>query len=245
MTFARAVVLISIAGAASSVGAQEVAPRTIATVKRAILPVTCGALDEKNQFRVVQIVGSGFLINQRGDFVTAAHVVEDLNELASQHRCFGSTYLTVEAPASDALVRTRWYRIKACRTNATLDLAVCFLTQNPFEDSELRGRLSALPFDSPFPYGDGTPIAFTGFPLEYARPVTSKGFIASLYPGEMIVDKNTWPGASGSPVYTAAGKVVGVVLKRGLGVAAGLAYARPSDAIMDFLTKENVEFTRS
>ena len=128
------------------VAAQEVSTKTIANVKRAILPVTCGALDDKNQFRVVQIVASGFLINERGDFLTAAHVADDLAKFASQNHCFGAIYLTVEAPVSEALVQTRWYRIRTCRTNPQLDVAVCFLTEKRHCETRdvLSSRLEGL-----------------------------------------------------------------------------------------------------
>src|SRR6476469_4373276 len=83
--------LVALMPGMQAVSAQDVLPKTIADVKRAVLPVVCGALDQKNQFRVVQIVASGFLVNARGDFVTAAHVVEDLSKVAAQQQCVGAT----------------------------------------------------------------------------------------------------------------------------------------------------------
>ena len=59
-----------------------------------------------------------------------------------------------------------------------------------------------------------------------------------------MVDKSAWPGASGSPVYTANGKVIGLVTQAGLGVGSGLAYAVPSDTIIEFLGKAKIPFER-
>ena len=89
-------------------------------------------------------------------------------------------------------------------------------------------------------------MAFTGFPLQIMQPITARGTVAGyagnqedLEPREIIIDHNNWPGASGSAVYLSSGKVVGLILKRGLNDAVGLAFARSSKFIVDFLAKSN------
>ena len=223
---------------------QEISTKTITDVKAAVFPVVCGALNQEDEFRVLQMVGSGFLINPRGDFLTAGHVTDDLNKYASANHCFGAIFLAVANEASRDLVTTRWFRISSCQTNHQLDLAACSLTQNPHKDASLRNRIATLHFDGLFQYADGTSVAFTGFPLEMGRPLTSKGSIAARYPQQLVVDKSAWPGASGSPVYTANGKVIGLVTQAGLGVGSGLAYAVPSDTIIEFLGKAKIPFER-
>jgi V8-like Glu-specific endopeptidase len=73
-------------------------------------------------------------------------------------------------------------------------------------------------------------------------PITSQGHIASysVRTNEFLIDKNAWPGASGSPVYGAEGEVIGLIIQRGLGDGSGLAYARPADFIVDFLRRQEV-----
>ncbi len=221
---------------------QEVSPQTIERVKRAVVPVTCGALDDQKQFRVVQMIATGFFISPSGAFLTAAHVSDDLDRYAAAHRCFGAIFVVMAGDPTEETVSTSYFPIQSCQTNHALDVAVCFPTGSPFQDQALRGHIVSLKLESVFHYTDGTPMAFTGYPLAMGRPLTSRGSIAALYPDQVVLDKGTWPGASGSPVYSASGSVLGIILQRGTDIATGLAYAAPSDAIMEFLNRQNVPF---
>jgi len=191
-------VLFSLAGSALACS-QEISTKTIAEVKPAVFPVVCAALNQGNEFRVVQMMATGFLINPQGGFLTAGHVVEDLDKFAAEHHCFGAIFLAIVSEAAQDLVQTRWFRIRSCQSDHKLDLAACSLSENPFEDAALRNRIGTLKLDSLFQFADGTPVAFSGFPLEMGRPLTSKASIAARYPGQLVVDKSAWPGASGSP----------------------------------------------
>jgi hypothetical protein len=90
---------------------------------------------------------------------------------------------------------------------------------------------------------DGASVAFSGFPLDFITPLTSRGAIAGYRASagteadEVIIDKATWPGASGSPVYGADGRVVGMILKAGIGPGSGLAYARAASVLQQFLSR--------
>jgi S1-C subfamily serine protease len=221
---------------------QEVSTKTIARVKPSVFPVVCAALNPANAFRVIQMVGTGFLINRQGGFMTAGHVAEELSKFAAANNCFGAVFIAFGSDASEDRVNTRWFRISSCASDQQLDLAACSVTQNPFEDASLASRIAVLKLDELFHYEDGTAVAFTGYPLEMGRPLTSKGFIAARYPNQLLVDKAAWPGASGSPVYTAAGTVIGLLTKAGMGIGAGIAYAVPSDTMVDFLQKAKIKF---
>jgi hypothetical protein len=67
---------------------------------------------------------------------------------------------------------------------------------------------------------DGTAIAITGFLLLNIRPVSSRGYIGAYTldprsPVQMVLDRASWPGGSGSPVYDAKGNVLRMVLQTG------------------------------
>jgi hypothetical protein len=58
-----------------------------------------------------------------------------------------------------------------------MDLVVCEPIENPFTSPRISSRLiQAVRFDTR-EVQDGVPVAFTGFPLEYVFPITSKGNI--------------------------------------------------------------------
>jgi hypothetical protein len=90
----------------------------------------------------------------------------------------------------------------------------------------------------------GVSVAFTGFPLENVTPLTSVGIIGGYVMdntvgipyGKLMIDKAAWPGASGSPVYSAGdAHVVGMIIQTGTGMGAGIAYGRTGIAISTFL----------
>jgi hypothetical protein len=95
---------------------------------------------------------------------------------------------------------------------------------------------------------DGTPVAFTGFPLGTVEPLSSRCNIAT-YRGaidtdgsrEFVLDKGTWPGASGSPVYDDEGAVIGIMLARGLADSIGTSFGRPSHFILKFLRDNGIQ----
>jgi hypothetical protein len=51
-----------------------------------------------------------------------------------------------------------------------------------------------------------------------------------------LLDKTAWLGASGSPVYTEGGKVIGIITRTGTDDSAGISFARCSAAIENLLT---------
>jgi hypothetical protein len=95
---------------------------------------------------------------------------------------------------------------------------------------------------------DGTPIAFTGFPLSYAVPITSRGFTSGYSdtrdekgPRDLIIDKSAWPGVSGSPIFLENGAVVGILVRRGIDNGSGLAMGRPASFIAKVLSQRGNE----
>ena len=197
--------------------------------------------DANQKLEFIYIIGSGFFINRDGYVLTAAHVIVALTNFGAEHQCSGGIYIPLTS-WKDSNTTLKPIEIGECISNADIDVAVCKAKSNPFLDIDVKNNIYALRFASVAVYDDGSAVAFTGFPLEMVAPVTSKGYIASyLTPKkELVIDKNTWPGASGSPVYDERGIVLGMIIKRGLDEGTGLAYARPADSIIEFLREKKI-----
>jgi hypothetical protein len=124
----------------------------------------------------------------------------------------------------------------------SLDNALC----PPGEDLSVRKHdlhLKATPvqFDWAIP-PDGTHVAFTGFPLRARDPMTFRADVAAFrvpWPDEsmpeLVLDHGALPGFSGSPVYLANGKVVGILVKDGKDEAAGAGSMLPVSAFREIL----------
>ena len=229
-------------------GQKDVSVKTIDQIKQSIVPVVCGYVDEENTFRVAQVAGTGFFVDEKGRFITDAHVLNDWDQIAkNRHPCFPAIYIPNDGwtlANARQKVDIQWFTFSACQTDPTLDLAVCQPTENPFTSKRIsRKNLASCGFDTAI-YPEGTAMAFTGFPLEFSTPVTSKGFIAG-YMGvgtdvgefDYVIDKGAWPGASGSPVYLSNGKVIAIMRQRGQNDASGIAISRSAAIIEEFLSK--------
>jgi len=227
-----------------TLGQKEVSVKTIDQIKRSIVPIVCGYLDDAKAFQVAQIAGTGFLIDQNGRFITDAHVLDNWDRIrATRHDCSAAIYIPDHGWSHfEPHVAFHYFPFVECQTDSTVDLAVCQPIQNPFR-SVVKENITVVYFDNQV-WPEGTAIAFVGFPLESTAPINSKGFIGGFQiVGEnnsgfdYIVDKAAWPGASGSPVYLGNGKVIGIIRERGQNEASGLAWARSASVIVDFLSK--------
>jgi trypsin-like peptidase len=242
----RMIILITLL--AVSGRSEDVFVKTTALVKKATIPVVCAFQDNANSIHVAGSAGTGFFVNGDGYFVTAAHVIDSFPKISTPQRpCDVAIYVPIngwEVNKESERTNIKFFRVPSCRINRSLDLAVCHPLENPFEDREVSRYVSAIRLDSFFSYGDGTPVAFTGFPLNSVRPITSQGILASYrsVERELVIDRNGWPGASGSPVYLKNGKLVGMIIEAGFDRGAGLSYGRPSEFIADFLRQEKVSF---
>src|ERR1035441_1402464 len=85
---------------------------TIDGVKSAVVPILCSRFDEKGTFTVQFIDGTGFFIYDDGHFVTAAHVINDLNTVAPNHPipCVLAVYIPENGWQREATTfRTHWF----------------------------------------------------------------------------------------------------------------------------------------
>lgn len=208
---------------------------TIENMKSSIAPVICRGKDANGVLTatIQRVMGSAFFTSDKGEFVTAAHVLTAMKNVKGG--CAPAIYVPRDGWRTDATTfNVRFYDFGLCpAVNERLDVAVC-KTINDMSLDVSRG-VKVVPVTlSTVRQPDGTPVAFSGFPLQANQPLTSRGFIAAYRGGvnlpqaEVVVDKNGWPGVSGGPLYLADGAVIGVVLQRGVGDGAGITVARPT-----------------
>jgi len=234
----------------SSSPAQDSWVKTISTIKSSVVPIVCGYVDAKGKWIIEDIEGTGFFVDRDGRFATASHVLDGLDAFRatrSQHSCIPAIYVPNEGWAKlnfKKLIDLQYFNFITCVRNSSIDIAICTPLENPFSSNRIeRGLVQEVEFDtSEIP--DGTPEAFTGFPLQRTTPISSVGFVGGKMTMDdsdawffYTIDKASWPGASGSPVYTHDGKVIGIALRSGEEKAAGLALVRCAAAIVDFLGK--------
>jgi V8-like Glu-specific endopeptidase len=225
--------------------AEDVSVKTVETIQKSVVPILCIRPTDNGAAEVQKILGTGFLINRQGTFLTAAHVVLGLKPSCGTNSVWAIYAPTVSWQTRGA-VSTHWFRFSECRYNEATDVAACTPAKNPFDEKTVVANIQPVRFGTFAKHVDGSPIAFTGFPLESVTPITSKGYIAGYFPAEQWfgIDKSAWPGASGSPVYDTKGLVIGLMIRRTASDAGGLGFARPIDPILEFLTKEKIAFEK-
>ena len=124
--------------------------------------------------------------------------------------------------------------------DARLDVAVCTpLPRSMILPGGATLTVTPVEFEST-PPPDGSPVAFSGFPLNNGAPISAVGFVAGYENTDLgaftvLVDRSNWPGASGSPIYLQNGRVIGIVLGRGVGDATGLTYGRVARFVRELL----------
>ena len=208
----------------------------IRSMKRSIAPVVC-ATSGTPDWTLNSVEGTAFFVSTDGIFVTPNHVIDGIVSAQRQTPCpVAAIFIPANGWSTNApTLRVNFYGFKtgSCNINRELDVAVC-KPLKPVTDIT-----PAVLETTPPP--DGTPVAFTGFPLSNVMPITSTGTVAGYKdlretgPETIIVDKNTWPGASGSPIYLRNGRVVGMLTLRGTGDGAGLTYGRTGKVLSDLL----------
>jgi S1-C subfamily serine protease len=159
--------------------------------------------------------GSGFVLDL-GDgpvIVTNRHVVEDARQVAVR-----------------ALDGTANARVVEVEISDLADVAVLHVADPGALPPALRLA------DRPVAVGDD--VRLVGFPS--ARPATTAGTVVESSPGQLLLELEVVPGASGSPVVDDAGLVVGqihAVTTSGLGLATPAELlaraARTSDPLPD------------
>ena len=167
--------------------------------------------------------GSGFIVEDDGYVMTAAHVAVETGNAVSARAANGRVYAGTVVkilPANDmALIKLKGFRGHAATPVANACLAkgaTLFSLGRPHAqgDTARFGRVESMSF---------------GHPVQYGK---------FGYPDAIVMDMNTQKGESGGPVFDEQGKLAGMVvstLSDGNGQPLNLAHAVPSAALARFL----------
>jgi len=153
---------------------------TIKRIQHSIVPVVCAHNDEKGAVVVDEIEGTGFFVDRSGRFVTASHVLDGLDAfVAKGHKCGSGIYVPDKGWGQfTKTIAFQSFAFVQCRRIVSTDIAVCQCIENPFNSKQLKPEsIQEVSFDST-ELADGTPVAFSGFPLGYTSPITAIGNIA-------------------------------------------------------------------
>jgi len=215
---------------------------SIERIKRSVVPILCGQVDQRGQFSVQLIDGTGFFVDEQ-HFLTAAHVINDLKTVNPKRSvpCVMAIYVPLNGWEREAInFDAQWFKFTDCAIDDALDVAVC----NPV--IKITAKVYPLAFRD-FRPPDGSPVAFTGFPLGSIEPLSSRCNISTYRnvidtegSRQVMLDKGTWPGASGSPIYDSTGRVLGIMLARGIDDSTGTAFGLPSHFIIMFLRSHGI-----
>ncbi len=215
-------------------------------MKRSVAPVTCLTIGADGSAHLDFIEGSAFFISKEGSFVTARHVIAELAPSPSRRPCnTPALYVPMSGKWSDdgRFVNIKWFAFhpnECTLSDPAVDLARCKTQDDISRDKDVTVPPTPVTIDAQLP-AEGTEVAFMGFPLQIILPRTARGFIAGYgsrdnkETTDMVLDRNAWPGASGSAVFISNGHVMGVLLARGTNDAIGLAFGRTGNQLDQFL----------
>jgi trypsin-like peptidase len=226
--------------------------------RKAVVPIVC-LVRARNDKQIVRYraVGTGFLVDMTGTFVTAAHVIGNFPDSTQKTACRGAiAFSSGEAGAKarekqqwSTLSKSEWERppkgmkwfpvdFATCHKNYQFDVAVC----KTMRDLTVESVSHDVAIISPEPIATGTNVFFIGFSLRATDPIVTAATMTSfpdVDSGYSIqIDKSAWPGASGSPIFLPDGKqVVGMITKTGIENSAGLSFGIAGEKLADLLAK--------
>jgi S1-C subfamily serine protease len=167
--------------------------------------------------------GSGFIVENDGFVMTAAHVAVQAGNIVSARaangRVYSGTVIDILPTNDMALIKLRGFQGHAAMPVANACLAK-----------------GATLFSLGKPHAQGDTARFgTVESMSFGRPVQYGSF---GYPDAMVMNMNTQKGESGGPVFDDHGKLAGMVvstLSDGNGLPLNLAHAVPSATLAKFL----------
>lgn len=225
-------------------------------VNGAVVPIVC-LVRARNGRRVSRYrpVGTGFLVDTSGTFVTASHVLATFSDNTKGNGCRAaiafspsrqrapSTEHWTALPASEwesASKDINWFQFDSagCYKNNKLDLAVCKTIRDLTAEPIPHQAVSV----SPARPAVGTRVFFIGFGREGLDTTSISAVVTGSSATEnsfaIEIDKSAWPGASGSPIFAADGKsVLGLITRTGIGDTSGKTFGVACDAITAVLAE--------
>lgn len=227
--------------------------RNIEKAKKTIAPVVCLVKSMKTDKATTEglvrfrIMGTAFMVDAEGTFITAKHVVDEFDNAPWNDTCLPAITFPVGGWRR-AAVEVRWFAfVKGqCQMNARWDVAVCRTVTNLSKKTEITYEVAKISAERP---PDGTSVFFTGFPLQATDPVTSIGAIAGFAASDnyntVSIDKNAWPGASGSPIFLSTGDyAIGMLTRTGAGQAAGITYGVAGEIVLSVLSAARANWAK-
>ncbi len=220
---------------------------TVESMKHSVARLLCSSqVQSPKQFAL----GSVFFISSSGTFLTAAHVLSEIKAQPDSCR-----FVAVGVP-TDAWnpklheASHAWFEFRPsdCKIDNDLDVAKCRTLVDlsiPRDEMTYTVRPAPIEWNSP---PDGTQVGIIGFPLGARDPMTTRAVVSTSRivwiegkgSPELLLDRPSLHGSSGSPVFLADGRVVGIVVGNGSGGTTGLTLARPCPSfrkLLDDLTK--------
>ena len=194
----------------------------VEAMKHSVAPIACVAV-KGAESKLLARWGTAFFLSTTGEFMTAAHVVLDMQK--NDPPCPVTAVILPRYKIWDPSALnepSEWFAfdIHNCIIEKDLDVAKCPLSDDPFNQKVGRDfEIVPVKFDWRIP-PDATQVAFTGFPMNVRDPMTLRANVAAYRPvwrsekvvPELVLDRSAWPGSSGSPVFLSDGKVIGIVI---------------------------------
>ena len=216
--------LCMVGGAQDAQATQAIDPfiGAVETMKHSVAPITCLAV-KGAESKLLARWGTAFFLSTTGEFMTAAHVVLDMQKNDSP--CPVTAVILPRYKIWDPSALNEpfdWFAfdIHNCIIEQDLDVAKCPLSDDPFNQKVGRDfEIVPVKFDWRIP-PDATQVAFTGFPMNVRDPMTFRANVAAYRPAwrnekivpEFVLDRSAWPGSSGSPVFLSDGRVIGIII---------------------------------